>query len=406
MGNGAVQWAPPLKPESKFESKIARWLAAGVIDAATAERIRAFEAGDEKRATLRWPAILALAIGGLLVAASITLFVAAHWDRLSPAERFAIVLLMVGTFHIAAAFAADKFSALSVTFHAIGTVAFGAGIFLTGQIFNLQENWATGILLWAAGAAVGYAVLRQWPQAALLAVLAPSWLVARWGITTRWGWRSEYPISVGMIGLAAAYLSARRGAEDSATRKALAWIGGMTLLPACVAGIWAAVESSRYSYEPPWKDAVSARWQFAGWTIAILLPLAVGWLLSGAESWKNALAVAWACLATVTAIYSHTTKPGAYVGDADFGMIALLYLVCALGAAGLILWGFSDRRKERVNLGIAGLALTVLFFYFDGFMDKLDRSLSLLLLGVICIAGGYALERTRRRLVAKMEAPA
>ncbi|HET9401713.1 MAG TPA: DUF2157 domain-containing protein [Candidatus Acidoferrales bacterium] len=394
---------PHLKPESKFESQIARWLAAGVIDAAAAERIRAFEAGDEKRATFRWPAILALAIGGLLVAASITLFVAAHWDRLSPTECFAIVLFMVAAFHVAAAFAADKFSALSVTFHAIGTIAFGAGIFLTGQIFNLQENWATGILLWAAGAAAGYAVLRQWPQAALFAVLAPSWLVAQWGITTRWGWRAEYPISAGLMALAAAYLSARRGAEDSATRKALAWIGGIALLPACVVGIWAAVETSHYTYEP-WRETVSAERQLAGWAIAILVPLAVGWLLSGAESWKNALAVAWACLATVTAIYSHTKKPGAYVADPDFGMIVLLYAVCALGAAGLILWGFSDRRKERVNLGIAGFALTVLFFYFDGFMDKLDRSLSLLLLGVICIAGGYALERTRRRLVAKMEA--
>ena len=373
-----------------------------MIDAATAERIRAFEAGDESRATLRWPVILALAIGGLLVAASITLFVAAHWDRLSPAERFTIVLLMVGAFHIAAAFAAEKFSALSVTFHAIGTVAFGAGIFLSGQIFNLQENWATGILLWAAGAAIGYMVLRQWPQAALAAILAPSWLVAQWGVTTRWGWRAEYPVSVGIMGLAAAYLSARRDAEDSATRKSLAWIGGMALLPACVVGIWAAVESSRYSYEP-WRDAVSAKWQFAGWAVAILVPLAVGWLVRGAESWKNGLAVAWACLATVTAIYSHSKKPGTYVADADFGMIVLLYLICALGATGMILWGFSDRRKERVNLGIAGFALTVLFFYFDGFMDKLDRSLSLLILGVICIAGGYALERTRRRLVAKME---
>lgn len=405
MGNGAEQPTPPLKPESKFESQIERWLAVGVIDAATAERIRAFEARDEKRATFRWPAILALAIGGLLVAASITLFVAAHWDRLSPVERFTIVLSMVAGFHVAAAFAADKFSTLSVTFHAIGTIAFGAGIFLSGQIFNLQENWATGVLLWAAGAAVGYVVLRQWPQAALLAVLAPSWLMAQWEVTTRWGWRAEYPMSVGTMALAATYLSARRGEGDSATRKALAWISGIALLPACVVGIWAAEETSHYRYEP-WRETVSFKWLFAGWAVAILVPLAVGWLLRGADSWKNVLAVAWACLATAVAIYSHGAKPGAYVADPDFGMIVLLYAVCALGAAGLIAWGFSDRRKERVNLGIAGFALTVLFFYFDGFMDKLDRSLSLLLLGVICIAGGYALERTRRRLVAKMEAAA
>jgi uncharacterized membrane protein len=56
-----------------------------------------------------------------------------------------------------------------------------------------------------------------------------------------------------------------------------------------------------------------------------------------------------------------------------------------------------------VNLGVAAFALSVLFFYFDSFMDKLGRSASLLTLGIVCLAGGYALEVTRRRLMARME---
>jgi uncharacterized membrane protein len=57
-----------------------------------------------------------------------------------------------------------------------------------------------------------------------------------------------------------------------------------------------------------------------------------------------------------------------------------------------------------VNLGVAAFAITVLSFYFDGFMGKLGRSAGLLLLGVLCLAGGYALEKTRRKLVQHMEA--
>jgi hypothetical protein len=38
-------------------------------------------------------------------------------------------------------------------------------------------------------------------------------------------------------------------------------------------------------------------------------------------------------------------------------------------------------------------------------MGKLGRSASLLILGLLCLAGGYALEVTRRRLVARMELP-
>jgi uncharacterized membrane protein len=79
------------------------------------------------------------------------------------------------------------------------------------------------------------------------------------------------------------------------------------------------------------------------------------------------------------------------------------YAVCLLGAVGLIAWGLQEARKERINLGVAGFALTLLFFYFANVMDKLGRSLSLIGLGLLFLLGGWLLERTRRRLVARLE---
>ena len=52
-----------------------------------------------------------------------------------------------------------------------------------------------------------------------------------------------------------------------------------------------------------------------------------------------------------------------------------------------------------VNYGIAAFALTVMWFYFSDIMGKLDRSLGLIVLGVLFLAGGWALEKMRRRLV-------
>src|SRR5216683_2388371 len=80
------------------------------------------------------------------------LFGAAHWDELSPARRFTLVMFLVAVFPVAGALTEERFPALSTTFYAIGTVCMGAGIFLTAQIFNLQEHWPTGILMWAIGA--------------------------------------------------------------------------------------------------------------------------------------------------------------------------------------------------------------------------------------------------------------
>jgi uncharacterized membrane protein len=74
-----------------------------------------------------------------------------------------------------------------------------------------------------------------------------------------------------------------------------------------------------------------------------------------------------------------------------------------MGSFGLAAWGIREARPERINLGIAGFALTVLAFYFSSVMDKLGRSASLIGLGVLFLGGGWALERTRRRLIAHMQ---
>jgi uncharacterized membrane protein len=55
--------------------------------------------------------------------------------------------------------------------------------------------------------------------------------------------------------------------------------------------------------------------------------------------------------------------------------------------------------KALVNFGMVAFAMTVVWFYFSNVMDKLGRSLGLIVLGVLFLAGGWALEVTRRKLV-------
>ena len=59
--------------------------------------------------------------------------------------------------------------------------------------------------------------------------------------------------------------------------------------------------------------------------------------------------------------------------------------------------------KALVNLGIVAFAITVVWFYFSDIFDKLDRSLALIGLGILFLAGGWALEKTRRNLVGGMK---
>lgn len=52
-----------------------------------------------------------------------------------------------------------------------------------------------------------------------------------------------------------------------------------------------------------------------------------------------------------------------------------------------------------MNYGMVAFAMAVMWFYFSSVMDKLGRSLGLIGLGILFLAGGWVLEQTRRRLV-------
>ena len=56
--------------------------------------------------------------------------------------------------------------------------------------------------------------------------------------------------------------------------------------------------------------------------------------------------------------------------------------------------------RALVNLGIVGFAVAVTWFYFSDIFSKFNRSLGLIGLGILFLAGGWALEKMRRRILA------
>ena len=169
-----------------WTTRLGRWVDVGLVDPSTAEAIHRWEAlngpplAGMGSARLRTPVALALVLGAGLLAAGLLLFVSAHWAGLGPSSRFALLLAVVLGCHGAGALAAARFAALAPALHGVGTVALGGGLYLAGQTFHLDALWPEGLLLWALGAGFGWLLLGQWPQLALLALLAPGWLLAAW----------------------------------------------------------------------------------------------------------------------------------------------------------------------------------------------------------------------------------
>jgi uncharacterized membrane protein len=84
-----------------LESQLTRWQSAGVLDADTAARIRAYEterpaqqgapsvsAASASPAGLKWLVVTGLILGAILLACGVALFVSSHWDQLGPGPRF------------------------------------------------------------------------------------------------------------------------------------------------------------------------------------------------------------------------------------------------------------------------------------------------------------------------------
>ena len=369
-----------------------RWVTANLIERNTADRILQFEK-DTSKEGLRWPAILAIGFGALMLCAGILLFVAAHWDRLSPVQRFALVLAMVALFHLAAAGLGGKSPSLGIALHLAGTTCLGAGVYMAAQIFNLEEHWPGGIMLWALGAVLAWLVLRQWPQALLASMLIPWWLVGEWTVATE-GYRgTAWNIAAqGLLLLAILYVSASPRRPNRALPMGLVWVGGLSLIPSIADVAFTGESSSGYwQTNAPFLPSGLA---FLGYVAAYLPVLALAVLMRKGRSLPILAAAIWVALLGIVSRHPHAER--------NLGV----YLVVGLGACAFCYWGVRENRRLFINLGTTIFAVNVIAFYFSDVLDKLDRSLGLILLGILFLAGGWFLNRVRSSLIARAAAGA
>ena len=78
---------------------------------------------------------------------------------------------------------------------------------LVGQIFNIQEHWPGGVLLWALCALAGWALFRDQAQQTIGMFLIPAWIICEWTARTD-GYRGSEVFLARMVTVfAAVYLT-------------------------------------------------------------------------------------------------------------------------------------------------------------------------------------------------------
>src|SRR5262245_54823064 len=157
----------------RLEADLARWQADGVVTPAAATAIRS--ALPPLAGGTNIPVVVGI-VGGLLIAAAFLAFVAAHWIEIPRLARLAILFAgIVAAYGLGAWFARTGRTVLVDLCASVGSIIFGAGIALVGQMYHLGGDFAGGMLLWAIGALAAAALTGSRGALAVALVAASIW---------------------------------------------------------------------------------------------------------------------------------------------------------------------------------------------------------------------------------------
>ena len=232
-------------------------------------------------------------------------------------------------------------------------------------------------------------------------MLFPAWILCEWTYSARNHIGADVYIGRFLVAWAILYLTVFLDSERRIVRGILFAVAAIAI----VTGILLLLESWRSWFGMNTYLLFHTRvW---GWIDIAVLPLFFSLFrlrksfIPVLASIAFGIALPW-CTRSWTEYYTYGTNHGSWTRtEPDLAAHALVAAFCVF----VIWWGVRETSRALVNLGVVGFGVTVAWFYFSNIFDKVGRSLGLIGLGVLFLAGGWVLEKTRRGLLAHMAQP-
>lgn len=124
------------------------WVQEGLIDDVQAGAIRGRYPTDEQAGT--WGRVAFAVAGALLIGLGVILLFAYNWEKMHKFAKLGVVFAALISVHGAGLFVKRRVT--QETLHVLGTMFFGAGIWLVAQIYHINEHYPTAFLVWGLGA--------------------------------------------------------------------------------------------------------------------------------------------------------------------------------------------------------------------------------------------------------------
>ena len=347
-------------------------------------------------------------IGAVLIAAGITLLIAAHWNEIPRGVKIATGLLLLLGFHAGGWWLREvqgKYRKTGEALHLIGSCLFLANIALIGQIYNIVSRPPNAFLLWWIGIAALPWLLRSKAQHVLLLMAFGIWfgfeVNERSGLICCESDRQVLLYALlGLVYLGAGYCLRRTPFSEFAgvTEK----LGLLAFLIFFYPLTW--------KHFFGWENSEIRRWFFSALAALALLLLAAGLrnLRALTRQWRwtwfAALLGMAVFMATVWFGLWQTGCSGGRYGywEESWNYLAgtlALFIFCLLQ----IQVGLQERSPFLVNLGVTFIAFDIIAAYCDLFGSMARTGVMFLISGIFLIVFGVYLEKKRRTLMKQIK---
>jgi hypothetical protein len=252
--------------------------------------------------------------------------------------------------------------------------------------------------MWAFAALAGWILLRDELQQALTLLLFPAWMYSELEFYAEGHIGMSAYAGRFLIVWALLYLTVFLSSKKAIVRWILFAVAAIYLIAGIVAALvgwrsWSGTETF-----------LSFHFRVWAWLAIAALPLVIALFKRRDSAIPVLMAILFSlALPWCMRIHVEHNDFGNYHNTYTYSEPNLVaHALVAAFAVFVIWWGVRRASKALVNLGMIGFAIAVGWFYFSDIFDKVGRSLGLIGLGVLFLAGGWALEKMRRRLLARM----
>ena len=403
----------PQRADRRFIAQLsieaADWERSGLITSEQAHAILGrYSLTDAGSAARRRMATILAILGAVSVGLGVILFLASNWSAIPREIKLAAMIIGVPAVYGAGYWTAyqRQFARGGIALILLGAILYGAAIHLVAQAYHIPVNHPNLVLFWFLGVIPLAYITRSHSILVLALILMLSsvgfrgqvWL-SDWDSIPFVGFPMYLVLGLALYGLG----TVQRGFEWTRVYAAPFELTGLLVAFAATyllafRELWQGFGYWGFNGTGAHDRVTVEFWGLFGAAAAVsVLSMAAAGLSRCRQglSWQGILYESLMVLALLAAASLVIFVP---VKSIIFYPV-LFNLLFLIGVAGLLFLGYVRGQEVLVNLAVVFFTLQVFARYFEFGFDLLDRSLVFVGAGVILLAGGFVMERGRRRMV-------